>query len=44
VISIWITQAGLRYQVRYFNNGDSKEVYFYADELVLSKQSKKIGL
>ena len=35
VISIWITESGTKYEVRYFYNCDKKEVYFYEDELTL---------
>lgn len=35
VISIWITDKGIKYEVRYFANSDIKEVYFYSKELEL---------
>lgn len=37
VTSIWITETGVKYEVRYFYNCDKKEVYFYEDELTLLK-------
>ena len=33
IIGIWIAEKGISYQVRYFNSGEAKEVYFYPDEL-----------
>ena len=33
VKSIWITETGVKYEIRYFMNGSVKEDYFYADEL-----------
>jgi len=33
IISIWETDKGTRYEVRYFYDGVAKEVYFYSDEL-----------
>lgn len=37
VVSIWVTETGVKYEVRYFYNCDKKEVYFYEDELTLLK-------
>ncbi len=31
--SIWITETGAQYQVRYFDNAEAKTVYFYGDEI-----------
>jgi len=31
--SIWITEQGIKYEVRYFWEGIAKEVYFYESEL-----------
>jgi hypothetical protein len=33
VVGIWIAHAGAKFTVRYFWNGEAKEVYFYAHEL-----------
>jgi len=33
IVSIWITQQGIKYEVRYFDNAELKIEYFYADEL-----------
>lgn len=33
VLSIWETQKGVKYEVRYFQNGDAKEVFFFDDEI-----------
>lgn len=33
VISVMWEMEGLRYQVRYFDNGDAKVFYVFADEL-----------
>jgi hypothetical protein len=33
ISSIWFTEAGLKYEVRYFLNGEAKSVYFYEREL-----------
>lgn len=33
VISIWITQRGIKYEVRYFDKSKAEECYFYPDEL-----------
>lgn len=33
VKSIWITERGVQYEVRYFDEGSAKQVYFYPDEL-----------
>ena len=33
VISIWITEQGIKYEVRYFDEEKAKTVYFYSDEL-----------
>ena len=31
--SILITETGVQYQVRYFDNAEAKIVYFYSDEI-----------
>jgi len=33
IISIWIADKATQYQVRYFWQGEAKEVYFYEWEL-----------
>ena len=33
VISLWIIPKGIEYQVRYFDNGEARTVYFFEDEL-----------
>ena len=33
IIGIYIGIAGIQYLVRYFDNAEAKEVYFYPDEL-----------
>jgi len=35
VVSIWITECGVQYQVRYFDNAEARTVYFFEDELTL---------
>jgi len=37
VSSIWITDKGIKYEVRYFWNGELKEVYFYINEIAKEK-------
>lgn len=34
IVAIFITEKGVRYEVRYFDNAAAKEVYFYEDELI----------
>lgn len=31
--SIWLTDQGIEYQVRYFDSGEARTVYFFEDEL-----------
>ena len=33
VIAIYVSETGIQYQVRYFDNGEAKTVYFYEEEL-----------
>jgi len=33
VKSIWITEMGIKYEVRYFDHAEAKTVYFYDNEL-----------
>jgi len=33
VKSIWVTAKSTQYQIRYFWDGEGKEVYFYEEEL-----------
>ena len=33
VLNIWIVERGISYEVRYFHNGEAKQVYFFEDEL-----------
>jgi len=33
VTAVYLGDSGLQYYVRYFHNGESKAVYFFADEL-----------
>lgn len=40
--AIWITDKCTKYEVRYFNNGDAKEIYFLENELS-KKNSSTIG-
>lgn len=40
VIAIYIGIDGTKIQVRYFLNGEAKEVYFYRDELEKFKDKK----
>lgn len=37
VMAIWEDSSGKTYKVRYFHNGDEKQVYFFADELAEKK-------
>lgn len=34
---ICITETGIQYEASYFNNGDAKRVFFYADEIEAAK-------
>lgn len=36
VIAIYISDSGVQYQVRYFDDGKPQVVYFYHDELKFS--------
>jgi len=31
--SIWITEIGVKFEVRYFDNCEAKTIYFYEEEL-----------
>lgn len=33
VVSLWIGNSGIQYEVRYFDNAEARTVYFYSDEL-----------
>jgi hypothetical protein len=33
VIGIWLGDSGLKYLVRYFDNAEAREIYFYPEEL-----------
>lgn len=33
IISIWITSKNIKYEVRYFDKAEAREVYFFPDEL-----------
>lgn len=33
--TIWITEKGIQYQVRYFDNAKALTVYFFEDEIKL---------
>lgn len=33
IMAIHINEKGISYQVRFFDNADVKEIYFYCDEL-----------
>ena len=33
VKSVWLTTRGIQYEIRYFWNGEAKDVYFWPDEL-----------
>ena len=37
VISIWLTEMGIQYEVRYFWSGKAEKVYFFEDELEVDK-------
>ena len=41
VMSIWITEQGVQYQVRYFDNCECRIVYFFPDELIAAKKVEK---
>jgi len=45
VKSVWIGDAGVQYNVRYFHDGKADTVYFYEDELetLNGQKSKKTG-
>jgi len=40
ITSIWITEQGIKYQVRYFDNAKIEEHYFYGDELKKSSNKR----
>lgn len=33
IVNIWISESGIQYKVRYFWQGEAKEIYFFEDEL-----------
>jgi hypothetical protein len=33
VVSVWLDDFGIQYEVRYFHNGKGEKAYFYDDEL-----------
>jgi len=33
ILSIWITPKGVKYEVRYFDDAQPKETYFFEDEI-----------
>lgn len=33
VVSIWVQQCGIQYEVRYFLNGEAKNVFFFENEI-----------
>ena len=37
IVSMWIRQSDVQYEVRYFDNAETKSIYFYADELEVLK-------
>ncbi len=37
VVSVWVTCTGVKYEVRYFQEGNAKTVYFFGDELEEAK-------
>lgn len=37
ILAIFIGETGIQYKVRYFYNGDAKEIYFYEEELQLKE-------
>lgn len=37
VVSVWLTEHGLKYEVRYFDHAKVQSVYFYEDELSIKK-------
>lgn len=39
VLTIWAVPQGIKYEVRYFHNGDAKTVYFFEDELEPTKKA-----
>ena len=39
VLAIYVSDTGIQYQVRYFDNEEAKTVYFYEDELEHAKVS-----
>ena len=42
VKSIWITQQGIEYQVRYFDKAEANTIYFYEDELKIEASHPSI--
>jgi len=43
-LSIFISKAGrVEYNIRYFNNGDPKEIYFLEDELSGQEEENRVG-
>ncbi len=43
VVGIVISFEGIRYDIRYFHNGDAKQVYFFEDELRLISKNPEAG-
>ena len=41
--AIWITDTGIKYQVRYFRDNIAEEVYFLEDELILKTNPRPPG-
>ena len=41
--AIWITDTGIKYQVRYFRDNTVEEVYFLEDELILKTNPRPSG-
>jgi hypothetical protein len=40
VISIWITECGIKYEVRYFDEAKIQTVYFYENEIAHIRKGK----
>ena len=41
IVSILVTETGIKYEVRYFDNAKVQSVYFYDDEIRNLKPSDK---
>lgn len=43
ILSIYVSESGVQYQIRYFEGGDAKTCYFYEDEISEDIKEKTLG-